>query len=257
MIDPRTKEVRTIAVQGAPTGIAVADGSAVVADGAAHKLTAFDATTGTLTYPAPLRGPSNGTLQIAGGPGGIWFADAAGGIVGKIDNTLTVGSPSRQLPVPPDSKSFASAYFSFAGLAIGERAIWVAGDARGRTVWRLDLRTGRVAATIPLRFVPGAIAAGEGAVWVTSLLDDTVSRIDPASNRITATIHAGRGIAGIAAGEGADLGRELVRWYGLADRSADQQGRGDPPCRRNTGTGRCRPERDLAHDPDTAFAGAC
>ena len=62
--------------------------------------------------------------------GGIWFADAAGGIVGKIDDTLTVGSPSRQLPVPPDSRSFASAYFSFAGLAIGERAIWVAGDAR-------------------------------------------------------------------------------------------------------------------------------
>ena len=202
MIDPGTKQVRTIAVQGAPTGIAVGDGSVVVADGAAHKLTAFDASTGTLTYPASLRGPSNGTLQIAGGTGGIWFADAAGGIVGQIDDTLTVGSPSRQLPVPPDSRSFASAYFSFAGLAIGERAIWVAGDARDRTVWRLDPRTGRVAAKIPLRFVPGAIAVGEGAVWVTSLLDDTVSRIDPASNHVTATIHTGRGVAGIAAGEG-------------------------------------------------------
>ena len=88
MIDPGTKQVRTIAVQGAPTGIAVGDGSVVVADGAAHKLTAFDASTGTLSYPASLRGPSNGTLQIAGGAGGIWFADAAGGIVGRIDDTL-------------------------------------------------------------------------------------------------------------------------------------------------------------------------
>ena len=41
MIDPGTKQVRTIAVQGAPTGIAVGDGSVAVADGAAHKLTAL------------------------------------------------------------------------------------------------------------------------------------------------------------------------------------------------------------------------
>ena len=47
------------------------------------------------------------------------------------------------------------------------------------------------------------IAAGEGAVWVTAMLDDTVSRIDPTTNRVTKTIRVGRGIDGIAAGEGA------------------------------------------------------
>jgi branched-chain amino acid transport system substrate-binding protein len=46
------------------------------------------------------------------------------------------------------------------------------------------------------------VAAAEGAVWVTSLLDDAVARIDPSTNRISATIHVGRGAAGIAAGGG-------------------------------------------------------
>ena len=73
----------------------------------------------------------------------------------------------------------------------------------GRTIWRVDSAAGRVVATIPLPFVPKSIAAGEGAIWVTSLLDDTVSRIDPATNRITATIHVGRGADEIATGEGA------------------------------------------------------
>ena len=79
----------------------------------------------------------------------------------------------------------------------------MAGDALGRTVWRVDPVAGSVVAKIPLSFVPKSIAAGEGAVWVTSLLDDTVLRIDPKTNRLAATIHVGRGIDAIAAGEGA------------------------------------------------------
>ena len=64
----------------------------------------------------------------------------------------------------------------------------MAGDAFGRTVWRVDPTAGRVVATDPASVRLKSIAVGEGAVWVTSLLDDTVSRIDPTTNRITATI---------------------------------------------------------------------
>jgi YVTN family beta-propeller protein len=202
-IDPRTRTVKTILGQGEPTGVAAAGGSAVIADGSAHKVTAFDGGTGALSYPAPLRGPSNGTLQIAGGTSGIWFADPAAGIVGKVDDFLPTGTPSAEVPVPSDGPSFLSTYQSFDGLAVGEGALWVAGDSVGRTVWRIDPSSGRVAATIRLRFVPGKIAAGEGAVWVTAMLDDTVWRIDPTTNRVTVPIRVGRGIDGIAAGEGA------------------------------------------------------
>ena len=110
---------------------------------------------------------------------------------------------SEQVRIPPNRTSLVSSYEAFDGLAVGEGSVWVAGDAFGRTVWRVDPTAGRVVATIPLPFVPKSIAVGEGAVWVTSLLDDTVSRIDPATNRITATIHVGRGVDGIAVGEGA------------------------------------------------------
>jgi YVTN family beta-propeller protein len=133
----------------------------------------------------------------------VWFADGAGGIAGRVDDTLATGTPSEEIPIPPDPRGFLSAYFSFAGLAVGDGQIWVAGDARGRTVWRLDPATGRVIAAIPLPFVPGAIATGAGGVWVASLLDDTISRIDPTTNRIVATVRAGRGVRGVAVGEGA------------------------------------------------------
>ena len=56
---------------------------------------------------------------------------------------------------------------------------------------------------IRLPFIPAGIAAGAGAVWVTSLLDDSVSRIDPATGRIVARIRVGRGASAIAVGPGA------------------------------------------------------
>ena len=143
-IDPRTRTVTTIPGQGEPTGIAAAGGSTVIADGSAHKVTAFDSATGALSYPARLQGSGNGTLQIAGGASGIWFADPAAGIVGRVDDFLPTGTPSAQVSVPPDSTSFLSTYQSFDGLAVGEGAVWVAGDSFGRTVWRINPSSGRV-----------------------------------------------------------------------------------------------------------------
>ena len=62
---------------------------------------------------------------------------------------------------------------------------------------------GRVAATIPVGRNPGFVVAGEGAVWVKNLGEQTVSRIDPATNAVTATIPIGAGAFGyLAAGEG-------------------------------------------------------
>ncbi len=91
------------------------------------------------------------------------------------------------------ARAILRSYQSFDGLSVGEGAVWVAGDAFGRTVWKVDPATAKVVATLPLPFIPMAIAAGAGGVWVTSLLDDMVSRIDPATNRITETIPGPRG----------------------------------------------------------------
>ncbi len=50
---------------------------------------------------------------------------------------------------------------------------------------------------------PEAAAAGDGAVWLSHLSEDTVSRIDPATNKVSATIQVGPQPVGIAVSPGA------------------------------------------------------
>ena len=190
-------------MQGSPTGVAAASGSVMVADGPEHNLVSLDSTDASVSYVTPLPGDASGSVPVAAGKAGVWFADATERIAGQVSKAVKGGAPGPEIQIPADETSFLSAYEAFDSLAVGEGAIWAAGDAFGRTVWRLDPASQRVIGSIRLPFVPGSIAAGEGAVWVTSLLDDTVARIDPATNRIVATIPVGRGVDGIAAGEGA------------------------------------------------------
>jgi hypothetical protein len=75
--------------------------------------------------------------------------------------------------------------------AIGFGAIWATGQD---ALVRIDLRTNRVVATIPMRLGGSggegcSIAFGEGAVWVSSgETAGVVYRVDPAANRVTAAI---------------------------------------------------------------------
>jgi YVTN family beta-propeller protein len=76
--------------------------------------------------------------------------------------------------------------------------------------------------------MPGAIAIGEGAVWVLNRGDGTVSRIDPKSNKVSATVDVGKasGSGWIAAGEGSVWlsapGAPLVRIDPRVNRVAQQ-----------------------------------
>ena len=107
----------------------------------------------------------------------------------------------RPLPYRPDRSNLLTFYEDFDDVAVGLGSIWVVGDAFGRTLWRLDPTSKRVVAAIPLGFVPGAVAVGEGAVWVTSLLGDRVAKIDPVRNRIVRTVPVGAGVNDVAAGK--------------------------------------------------------
>jgi YVTN family beta-propeller protein len=205
-IDPKTKRVLKLSALGTPTGIAVSGGKAILADAPEHKIVSLDEATGAVEFVTPLGGYFWSDLQVAAGQEGVWFADplsgGSTGLVEKIDDILASGSPSAQIAIRGDETALVSSYFFFDGLAAGDGALWLAGDAQERVVWRLDPKTHRVAARIRLPFIPKAIAAGRGAVWVTSLLGDTVSRIDPRTNRIVATIPVGRGPNSIAAADG-------------------------------------------------------
>ena len=91
-----------------------------------------------------------------------------------------------------------------ASLAVDGDAVWI---ASGANVLRLDGGSGKVVARIPINGDTGAIAAGEGGVWVNATSPDmqrhALLEIDPATNRLVASIPLSLNYPdGIAAGGG-------------------------------------------------------
>jgi branched-chain amino acid transport system substrate-binding protein len=214
----------------------------LVANGPEHSVASVDPTGGAVSYVTRLPGEAVGAVPVAAGTEDTWFADATQRIAGQVEEAITGGEPKLAIDIPADETSLLSTYETFTGLALAEGAIWVVGDAFGRTVWRVDPASLRVAAAIELPFVPGSIAAGEGAVWVTSLLDDIVARIDPATTRIVATIRVGRGARGVAAGEGgvwvaSSTAREVSRIDPRTNRVVARVPLAQPPTQIAVGSG--------------------
>ena len=81
----------------------------------------------------------------------------------------------------------------------GRAAVSAADDSLGV----VDARSGRLVADTGVGATPTAVAAGEGAYWVTNADGHTVSRIDPGTTAVVETIPVGNGPSGIATGAGA------------------------------------------------------
>ena len=155
-IDPKSKAVLRIPTRGSPTDIAVADGQALVANGPQQSLIALDTETGETRF-ASTRGAENsiGSPRVTGAGTALWFADPTRHVVGRLREDLEGGDSEQEIPVPPDATSLARAYESIDGFTSGLGSLWVAGDALGRTVWRLDPRTHSRRRNDPVAFRPG------------------------------------------------------------------------------------------------------
>src|SRR5436305_1454278 len=81
----------------------------------------------------------------------------------------------------------------------GRSAVSAADDSLGV----VDARSGRLVADTGVGATPTAVAAGEGAYWVTNADRHTVSRIDSGTTAVVDTIPVGNGPSGIATGAGA------------------------------------------------------
>jgi YVTN family beta-propeller protein len=81
----------------------------------------------------------------------------------------------------------------------GRAAVSAAGDSLAV----VDARSGDLVAATGVGAIPTAVAAGEGAYWVTNADRHTVSRIDPGTTAVVDTIPVGNGPSGIATGAGA------------------------------------------------------
>jgi DNA-binding SARP family transcriptional activator/ABC-type branched-subunit amino acid transport system substrate-binding protein/streptogramin lyase len=66
----------------------------------------------------------------------------------------------------------------------------------------LDLRSGRIAARVPVGNTPSSIAVSDGAVWVMNADDETISRIDPKTRTVVRTFATNGTPTDLAAGAG-------------------------------------------------------
>ena len=106
--------------------------------------------------------------------------------------TTAVSTPPTSTATPPTAVVATIAVGAApTQVTVAADAVWVGGWGTGKLV-RVDPATNRVVTRIPVRGGAGGIAAGAGAVWVTSgeggdQRHGWVQRIDPSRNRVMAT----------------------------------------------------------------------
>lgn len=184
-IDPASNRVvASVPVGREAAGLALAAGSVWVSSALDDEVTRIDAASNRVAATIPV-GPGPGALAVAGGS--VWVALPERGGLGRIDpagNRLTL------VPVPR---------CCVGGLAGGEGALWAA-NAWDGTLVRLDPSSGRVLARTALPLVPTQhpwrVAAGGGAVWVTSANERlgvarALWRADPATGRLAGSMSLG------------------------------------------------------------------
>jgi YVTN family beta-propeller protein len=104
----------------------------------------------------------------------------------------------REVAVPAAAAAVA-ALIALLAFRSGSESITV----RPNSVAIIDPKTNKVVADVKVGTRPGAVAVGEGAVWVANLDDSTLSRINPKTREMERTIPMqGVSPSDIAAGEG-------------------------------------------------------
>src|SRR5262249_22625432 len=198
-VDPRSRRVtRTIGLGLVPTDLAVWRGVLWVASqGYRHRvlrITASDGDVRSIPFSVPL--PPVGRLgHVAPSGEGAVVVDRDHSLfrVGAVD-AMRVGD------VP-------SGYGGPGGdVAVGAGSIWVS-DPHSSVVSRVDPRSGRIVASIPLgspNESTGAapIVVGGGSVWVALANERTLFQIDPDSNAVVRTFRLGPRPSSIAVGRG-------------------------------------------------------
>jgi virginiamycin B lyase len=76
------------------------------------------------------------------------------------------------------------------GIAVGNGAVWVA-LTTDNVVARVDPKTRRVTARIPVGPQPDGLTTSAGAIWVANKGGPSVSRIDPRTKKVVATVRVG------------------------------------------------------------------
>jgi DNA-binding beta-propeller fold protein YncE len=130
-----------------------------------------------------------GGMAVAGGL--VWLSGRDTQLVAQL---LRVNPTTNQIadPIPTDGD---------AALTAGGGSLWQAGVAT-QTIYRLDPKSGRKLAEIPIGVAPQQLTAGDGSLWVGSP-SGRVTRIDMATNTVTGTFQVTGPAPAAASGLGA------------------------------------------------------
>jgi YVTN family beta-propeller protein len=196
--DPRSGALQRVSSTGEPRDLAALGADVYVAsDGPkvfSGNVTRYEASTGVREDAIERL-----ACAVASGEGVVWVAGCP-----SVQRLSTDGGPLRELRetfIPYAERMTAENHrIQIREMAVGHGSLWVLGDPIDRRLWRLDRRTGRMQAVIPLGFMPRTVAAGAGGVWITDPLRDRVVRVDPVTNRIGRAITVPSGAAGVAVG---------------------------------------------------------
>ncbi len=128
-----------------------------------------------VTQVGPLGAPDEMSTFVASDGQTVWAANTNSRTVAKLD--------------PGTGRILMSvAGLASAGIGAGYGAVWVP-EPKEDLVVRLNIRTGRVEARIPVSGNPQRVAVGEGGVWVvTTGVHSGVWRIDPENDETVAVI---------------------------------------------------------------------
>jgi outer membrane protein assembly factor BamB/predicted Ser/Thr protein kinase len=199
-VDASSGDVTRIPAVGRPFDVTVHDGYAYVAALGPGRFT------GNVAQFDAVGGEHSGGIGIlacslTSGDYGVWVAGCPN--VQQLSVTTRDVRVEATIPIPyPKRLSAATFREALDGMASGDGAIWVAGDAADQRLWRIAPETHTIVATFPLGFPPGKIAAGPGGLWITDQLHDRVVEVDPRTGRVLRSVAVGRGPIGVTVGAG-------------------------------------------------------
>jgi YVTN family beta-propeller protein len=195
-IDPSTGRVsNTLAIGGhGLAGIAVDTSSGWVVNGGDGTLRHFGIVDNEVDPSLRIARPYGTGADVALGRDAVWVTSQSQRTVFRVDPARFNVRVVDRVPTPVVPLA----------IAVDRGAIWITGfdpASKAGVLMRLEPARGALRPTIPLEGIPGDVAIGHGALWVTVNSENTVWRINPRTGSVVRTIQVGAGPLAVAVGE--------------------------------------------------------
>jgi len=183
-----------IKVPAGPAWLGIGFGSVWLSKSESKVVLRIDPATNRVTATIPVG--SDPELGIAIGLGFVWIADPKDKSLTQIDPRTNRVVRTLAINIADDPEG---------SIGVGGGSIWLITNENATdsgTVTRVDAKTGKVTAQIPVKPKSHAVVFAFGSAWVTSTGGNSMSRIDPRRNAVVADLAVSAKPRFLAAGAG-------------------------------------------------------